>query len=68
MLYLNRFESICSSDYVDLCQYCVRLSVSALTTHLHAQHKLHPDVRPRDSTWSATCVAQLFRKEPDFGA
>jgi hypothetical protein len=27
------------------CQYCVRASVSALTTHLRAQHTLHPDVR-----------------------
>jgi hypothetical protein len=44
------------------CQYCVRPSVSALTTHLRAQHKLHPDVRPRDGTGGAACVVRLLRK------
>jgi hypothetical protein len=44
------------------CQYCVRPSVSALTTHLCAQHKLHSDVRPRDGTGGAACVARLLRK------
>jgi hypothetical protein len=43
------------------CQYCSP-SVSALTTHLGAQHKLHPDVHPRDGTGGAACVARLLRK------
>jgi hypothetical protein len=32
------------------CQYCIRPSLSALTTHLRACHKLHPDILPRDGT------------------
>lgn len=30
------------------CQYCVRLIVTAPTTHLRTKHKSYPDVRPRD--------------------
>lgn len=44
------------------CQYCVHPSLSALTTHLRAKHKLHPDVRPRDGKGGAAGVARLLRK------
>jgi hypothetical protein len=43
------------------CQYCVRLSISALTTYLRAQHKSHLDVHPRNGAKgadSAEYVAQ----------
>jgi hypothetical protein len=44
------------------CPYCVHPSLSALTTHLRAKHKLHPDVRPRDSKGGAAGVARLLCK------
>jgi hypothetical protein len=44
------------------CQYCVRPSVNALTTHLRAQHNLHPDVCSRDGPGGAASVAWLLCK------
>jgi hypothetical protein len=44
------------------CQHCVHPSLSALTTHLRAKHRLHPDVRPRDGKGRAASVARLLCK------
>lgn len=46
------------------CQYCVRPSISALTTHLRAQHKSHQDVRPRSGAKGAAYVAQQLLDHP----